>query len=178
MVDTRATDHRVRLGTWGISDITSTYAIENWTVQTDQQQDNQTVIPWIGPIASVDEFPVYARYARSADNRLRGDGFLSFTLVMSLWTFDQVKYVDDTFYAGGTLDYADVSVMVYDRNNDPVFLTCTADRPDLKSADPVYGGYQNIPWNFHTGTLIGATTGFTASITEAGDTLAATMTVV
>jgi hypothetical protein len=175
----RATGHIIVAGTLSAAAIAASTPLTSWTVQSDQKSaSGDEMIPWAAPVAAVEAIPVFARYTTAADGSKRGDGFQRFTLTMSMWTFGMVYYVDTLLFAGGTLESADVSVRVYDRHGNPVFLNCIAERPDVTRAQPILGGYQDIPWEFHTGSTAASGGGaLVASITLGAITTTAAGTV-
>ena len=147
----RNDDYRIRLGTFTSSGITSAYSITNWTVQADQQQDNQTVLPWLAPFQPIP--PEYARIAQNADGTMRPDGFLHGVLPFVYWTFGQMNYLITTYFSGGVYSSL-VSMLVYDRNDAAMYLNATLHLPVVgQDMDAEVGGYKNIKLRYDFGVI-------------------------
>lgn len=146
----RNDDHRLRLGTYTGTDITSTYAIKSWANQTDQIVDNQVDVPWAGPVKCLP--PQRARITIAADGTASEDGWLKGILgPFSYWTMDMNGYFLTTIFPAG-VRFSLVSMMLFDEKDDAVYVNATMYRPvagqDYKA---VYGGWESINLRYDVG---------------------------
>ena len=147
----RNDDYRIRPGTFTSGSITATYSITAWTVQSDQMQDNQVIVPWLAPFQAIP--PEFARIAQNADGSVREDGFLHGVLPFPYWTFGQMNYLISTYFSGGVYS-ALVSMLVYDRNDAAMYLNATLFLPVVgQDMDPEIGGYKNIKLRYGIGVV-------------------------
>lgn len=157
MPSTRQTGHRLRAGTFTSSGITSTYAIESWSVQSDQIATNQVGYPWIAPYQAI--APDYARVTDSADLTTIADGFLEWTWTFSYWTFGMFAYFMSTFFSS-TLYSATrstaISAMAYDVNDVALYLNANLKLPKLGTDffKAEMGGYRDIKLSFSAGKIV------------------------
>lgn len=149
MPNARGEGHRWIAGTVTSSTLTSTYAIANWPNQTDQLANNVVYVAWTPPVGIV--APEYSRIARMADGSQRGDGFLKFTWEFSYLTFGMYAYILSNIFASKYS--AKCTVMTYDPSNSAVFINATAYRPDIRNLSGIYGGYQDVKFDFDYGVL-------------------------
>lgn len=141
---------RLRFGTYTSTDITSGYAIKSWANQTDQIVDNQVDVPWAGPVKCLP--PQRARIVIAADGTASEDGWLKGVLgKFSYWTFDMTGYVMTTIFPSGARSSL-VSMMLFDEDDDAVYVNATMYRP-IAGQDyrPVYGGWEDINLRYDFG---------------------------
>lgn len=144
---------RLRSGTQAVGSITSTYAVTNWTVQSDQQVNNQIVVPWVAPYQMLP--PEYSRIIIAADGTQTGDGYVRGVFgPFVYWTFGMMDYFLDT-YLSTTAYSAAGSLMVYDITDTAIYLNATIYRPIIgQDMEPVFGGWQNVKIRYDFGTVI------------------------
>jgi hypothetical protein len=156
MPNARQTGHRLRLGTFTSSGITSTYAIENWALQSDQSQDNQINVPWVAPYQA--KPPDFARKTNSADLSTRYDGPLTWEWDFSYWTFGMTAYLISTFFGGSIYTSAGsvaVSGLTYDVSDTAIYFNASLERPSIKDAlTPEYAGFKTVKLTFTAGVLV------------------------
>lgn len=143
---------RLRAGTVASASITSTYAITNWTVQSDQQQGSVTVVEWLGPYQMIPAIP--ARIAIAMDGTARADGFYRGTLgPFSYWTMGMVGYYHSTYLGTGVYSAAG-SLMVFDETDAALYLNATIYRliPG-QDMEPYAGGWKNVRIRYDFGAV-------------------------
>ncbi len=152
MPTARNTGHRLRLGTFTSTGITTAYAITAFPVQADQLIDNQPAVEWAAPYQSLP--PEYVRVAGYMDGLQLQDGFLHGVLgPFRYWTFGMVGYVLTNIFPSNAYSSL-VSMMLYDASDNAVFLNCTLYRPVIgRDYKPAYGGWEDINLKFEIGTL-------------------------
>lgn len=154
MPTARNTGRRIRAGTFTSSGITSTYAVENFTVQTDQRQNGVIVVPWLDPYQP--DPPEYARIATALDGTARPDGYQKGVLIFDMWTFGMYDYAQTTLWPGGVYS-ALVSMMLFTAKDVAVFLNATAYLPVItqnqRDMEPIAGGWENVKVRYDFATV-------------------------
>lgn len=149
MPNERKTGQRIREGLHDATDVDASYEVIQLPTQADQDDPDWWVIDgWRSTPAK------RARRSKLADGSATRDGFYSFQWVISYKTFDMLAYWNGRFLPDGA-EAAPVTVMTYDENDDPIFLQCMINRPDLPGdGDPTFGGWMNVRYVFDFGEVI------------------------
>lgn len=153
MPTARLVDHRIRAGTYGVSDITSGYAVTALAVQTDMHPAGLTWVDWLPPTkASMP--PRRLRFSENADGSISADGPYVFEWRFSYWTMDMLTLWRTTFLPSG-VESAAVSVMTYTEEDIAVYLNCTLKNSHFPGdGEAEAGGWKNLIWRFSQGTII------------------------
>ena len=152
MVDARLEGHRIRLGTYAVAALTSSYALSNETAFPIQTDQDAFMTPWI--VASRNTLPPQrARAVQAADGTWIEDGYYQFQWAFSYFTFGMLKYWNGTLLGGAVS--AAVTAMTYDQDNEAIYLTCRTSKLIIPR-DAVYhaGGWRDVVAKFDTGTVI------------------------
>jgi hypothetical protein len=150
MPTARATGQRIAAGTITAASLTSTYAITNLPVQTDQDFS----CPWVVD-SSLCSTPTPARITTNADLSRSADGFYAWRLGFSYMTFDMFGYWTSTLLPGNAWS-APITVMDYDETDTAVFFNATIWRPNTPSdkAQYITGGWGRVVFDITKGTQI------------------------
>lgn len=131
----------------------SSYLLANFSVNSDQTTDNQTLIPWIGPI-NTSELPKRTVYDKMLSGIQRGQGFIEFNWKLSLFTFGMVGTFA-ALYTNTEISQA-VTVLNYDEQNTAHYFQCYIIPLSvwISSGTPVLGGFSGITIPFEGGVEI------------------------
>lgn len=144
----RVDDQRIRSGIQAVVDVTTTYAIKNFALQSDQ---GVGFPPWVGPDAAASTVPTPAEIRVSLSKKQLPNGDYLWSWVFSHFTQQMYKYWLDTFFNTNEW-WGYVTVMDYDWDETPIFLTGIIHRPSQLNRVP--GGYSNVPFAFTDGAII------------------------
>jgi hypothetical protein len=146
----RLEGHRLRAGTHAASALTSTYNVEDFPVQSDQND----ACPWTIDGAGTTP-PKPARIVTNGDLSRSPDGEYTWQWRMSYMTNGMLSYWLATFLPGG-VESANVTVMTYDKTDTAMFLTAKLWLSDFPGPDAQYanGGWGNVIWRFVAGVQI------------------------
>lgn len=150
MPTARATGHRLRAGTYTAAQLTSTYNVVDFAVQSDQN----ALTPWVIDAAGTTP-PKYARIVSNADLSRSADGFVSWQWRFSYKTNGMVGYWLTTFLPAGVQSAA-VTALTYDETDTVTYWNATLLRTEFPSSDAQYmaGGWGSVIWRFVKGTQI------------------------
>lgn len=150
MATARLTGHRIRSGTQTVGNVTSTYAVTAFPIQTDMTHGEL----WYAPDAQGTTIPKRARRSLMADGSARRDGFYEWQWRFRYWTHDMLAYFLTNYLSSGAQS-ALVTVMTYDETDTAVYLTCTVYRPELPGdGEAVPGGWKDVIIHFRGGEII------------------------
>jgi len=151
MPNERKTDQRIRPGLHPVSDVTSSFAVSGFAVQSDQDDADWWVLDgWRSTP------PRPARRVKLTDGSAAKDGFYSFDWVISYMTFGMLAYWLDLLLPDG-VEAAEVTAMTYDENDVAVYLQAIINKPSLPGdGEPTFGGWKNVRWAFDSGVIITA----------------------
>lgn len=134
---------------------TPTNNIELFPLQSDQTIPG---LKWVAPERGDDSRPTLPRRTVMSDGSIRDDGFYSWSLYWSFWTFGQMGYWLTHFFTGPNV-YANpgsaaVTTQTY-MDTDYVCFQALMYRPKWKDHYKAQsGGYSNIIVPFAFGTII------------------------
>lgn len=146
----RLTGHRLRAGTHTAAALTSTYNVEDFAVQADQNHATSWCIDSAGTTP-----PKAARIVQNADLSRSSDGFHAWQWRMSYMTNLMVAYWHTTFLPAG-VQSALVTVLAYDETDAVTYWNATLLRTEYPSADAQYmaGGWGSVIHRFVKGTQV------------------------
>jgi hypothetical protein len=146
----RAEGWRIRAGTHAASDLTSTYNVVDFALQSDQSH----ATPWTIDSAGTTP-PKHKRVVQNADESWSPDGTVEWAWRMGYMTNGMLSYWLATLLPAGVYS-ATVTAMTYDATDNAVFYQALIKRPDFPGPDAQYaiGGWGNVIWRFAGGVQI------------------------
>jgi hypothetical protein len=129
------------------TNVTETYAIENWT----RQSDMETWRRWLRPDNLADVIEQASELIDGLSGMRKGYGDVTFNWRLRGHTPLMTKYVIDTYFAGG--DYsADVTARTYNRATGQFeFYQARIVRTLFRDMEAALGGYDNMLLSFSRG---------------------------
>lgn len=146
----RAEGWRLRSGTHTAANLTSTYNVVDFAMQSDQSH----AIPWTIDSAGTTP-PKPARIVTNADLSRSADGFYGWQWRISYMTNLMVSYWLTDFLPGG-VQSASITALTYNETDAVTYWTATLWKPEFPSSDAQYaaGGWGNVIWRFTRGVQI------------------------
>ena len=144
------TAHRMRAGHHPAANVTSpTYDFASFPEQTDQDAEIER---WA--FDTTRSVPPHRRVVQYADDSAGEDGEYEFELVIDYLSKLMLKYIHDTFFAGGARS-APMTVMTYTDTDQPIFVQCTWLRPTLPGdGEATFGGWRGVKFRFIGGAVV------------------------
>jgi len=156
--------HRIRTGTHDASDMTDTYAVKNFTVQSDQKHK------WVDPVSPSGRV---SEYDALTDGGLTGNrkaiGKINFSDIFGYVTPLQTQYIRAQLFPTDGLNEA-LTVVTWDDNEGWICVNCTAHWNDpARTADALPGipGQRNLRIDFTDGTIADSGGAFSSAFSTA-----------
>lgn len=138
--------HRLRAGTYTVAQLTTTYAISAFALQTDMGGINLWYCNSTPPRPQV--------IRRAISGKQLGQGYYTAQLEFDLMTHGMVGYMLTNFFSTATLWSNAVTVMLYSEADVAVYMNATLIRPQMDQFTANEVGYTNVVWPIIKGTII------------------------
>lgn len=135
---------RVRAGTHAASALTSTYNVQDFPIQSDQNDASPWDIDSLGTTP-----PKYDRIVTNGDKSRSPDGFANWQWRMSYMTNGMLSYWLATLLPGEA-ESAEITALTYTATDAATYWTALISKPEFPSADAqvAIGGWNNVIWRF------------------------------
>lgn len=137
--------HRMRVGLYPVDEMTSTYAVENFEVQTDQAARN---MPWFRPVDPSGVVKEYQTISESIAMTRQGQGKPSFSWYFSAETPGMIMYTWERIMDSRL--WTPATVMTWSRLHGWVCVQCRAlwNEPADVAEPKGAGGFKGIKIDF------------------------------
>ncbi len=141
---------RVRSGIHTASALTSTYNVQDFPMQSDQND----ACPWDIDSAGTTP-PKYDRVTTNGDKSRSKDGFASWKWRMSYMTNGMLSYWLATLLPAGA-ESAEITALTYSATDEAEYYQALISRPEFPGPNAQYaiGGWSSVVWEFTRGVQI------------------------